>query len=876
MGWEEDRKLFADKLESLIKGIDEIKAIQGNRLITPEMSVQMDRTRKEAKRLLPKLKDGIFEIAVIGLEKAGKSSFVNAYLDRVILPTKGPRCTYTSTSIRHSTDRDRAKVEFYSTQEFDRLFSQKLASLQIPDSEKYNMRTMSLAQYQQLYEKFASPEIKKIYGNSLNTEIEDTIANKAELSHYLGHEDLDFEGDELENENFQSFITSPGKAMAVKDVTIFSTKMGDMKDAILYDVPGFNSPTIMHREQTKTKMAEADVVVIISKGNEPSITAEGLDFYSAASDEYGCTVKDKIFLFANKMDFVASLAEYEEAQAEIYSGWIQKFKIIPAENRGRIIFGSANAKLGDKVIGGEESRRKLASWGQDDGMAKIKAGLTHYYKKERLPALLSKVNQLRHEVEVIFAGLEKLNLDEDQSGNMDRDLAMRVLAKQRKNLKAILEDLRKELTNSSKLEKPLKQDISSKIHECVSEERYGVNKDELDKIDKSFATISTSEQPSKIDAHLRDVRFEKMHKEFIDAILGSVVERHNMIREEILKRFLQSLDVDPSNPGLTKLRENTEDFCNLNKYEDEAYYHSLIERFARDLFEVQIQMRHGKDRLNKFKEEASNFFSLGVFYDQEDAAHEDQTAIRFTNPADSRLWRIILYPESLGEAQTDTNTTSSSSALAKEVLEKVKQKLKLENLGPMLEELIFAIVASRGRMAWGAIELALQNMQKGNTPSNRLREARDLLEPLLARAPESSNAAPAESNVFDERAYLDNVSKKHINYNYDFVAKEFSDDVRALRESLLKAFVPAINLDKAFLAKEVKAIEDIIEKIGSDDDFIPYINTNLETIERAKMAELKQANELRMQDMAVLAHIKKILKSMDDLPTEQAENSLSV
>ncbi|MEH1787015.1 dynamin family protein [Nostoc sp.] len=57
------------------------------------------------RRQLERLKKREFRIAVVGLEKAGKSTFINAWLECDLLPAKGGRCTFTTTQI-YSVEND--------------------------------------------------------------------------------------------------------------------------------------------------------------------------------------------------------------------------------------------------------------------------------------------------------------------------------------------------------------------------------------------------------------------------------------------------------------------------------------------------------------------------------------------------------------------------------------------------------------------------------------------------------------------------------------------------------------------------------------------------------------------------------------------------
>ena len=74
---------------------------------------QIEKLLGRDERLLRKLRSQEFEIAVVGLEKAGKSTLSNALIRVNVLPAESERCTYTKTEIRSGTE-DRAEVEFYS------------------------------------------------------------------------------------------------------------------------------------------------------------------------------------------------------------------------------------------------------------------------------------------------------------------------------------------------------------------------------------------------------------------------------------------------------------------------------------------------------------------------------------------------------------------------------------------------------------------------------------------------------------------------------------------------------------------------------------------------------------------------------------------
>ena len=90
--------------------------------------------------------------------------------------------------------------------------------------------------------------------------------------------------------------------MAVKNVTIKSSRLSSIKNAVIYDVPGFDSPTQIHIEQTKHRMQTADVIILVASGCAPSLTGPQLSIFDTEIDQDGIRFGDKLFVFANKTD----------------------------------------------------------------------------------------------------------------------------------------------------------------------------------------------------------------------------------------------------------------------------------------------------------------------------------------------------------------------------------------------------------------------------------------------------------------------------------------------------------------------------------------------------------------------------------------------
>lgn len=187
--WESEKLVYIKKLERIINGVSKILGLKGNTVITPEMTKELMEYREQAQSLLPKLKKDEFEIAVVGLEKAGKSSFSNAFIGLTALPTDDQRCTYTSTCIRKGETDSSATVYFYTWEEFNSDFKDKLHVLGIPDASSYDLNNLSIERYAQLFDECDESK-RMLYENTLNQDIIDTLKNKDSLKQYIGTGEL--------------------------------------------------------------------------------------------------------------------------------------------------------------------------------------------------------------------------------------------------------------------------------------------------------------------------------------------------------------------------------------------------------------------------------------------------------------------------------------------------------------------------------------------------------------------------------------------------------------------------------------------------------------------------------------------------------------
>ena len=189
-----------------------IKQAADNRFITDEQ-------RREFEQ---KLDNDVLTIGVIGQMKAGKSTFLNAFVfERDVLPAATTPMTAALTVITYGPE-EKIEVEFYTCEEWDeqRLTAQRELT---PDSSEAEKSKVQAAQ--ELVEK--SARIGSRLPELLGTKRSDTLDK---LIEYVG---------------------ADGEFVSItKSVKIYYPKEY-LKGVEIVDTPGFNDPIVSREERTK-------------------------------------------------------------------------------------------------------------------------------------------------------------------------------------------------------------------------------------------------------------------------------------------------------------------------------------------------------------------------------------------------------------------------------------------------------------------------------------------------------------------------------------------------------------------------------------------------------------------------------------------------
>jgi GTPase Era involved in 16S rRNA processing len=267
------------------------------------MKIDLDDQLKRAKK-----KE--FEIAIIGREKAGKSSLINAWIGFDLLPSDRNRCTYTTTEIRScvNADEQRYIIEYFTSEEFTK--NTHLSEKSLGTSNYFN----------ELREK-ESEEIKKY-----SDEISKYLNRPFEMERFANFEEV--------KAKINSAISYPGHARAVKRIALFTLNLSNKENIVLYDVPGYDSPITLHKDLTKAKIASVDAILYAKQFCSPDLVDCEIEILKISDmNNPFIKAKDKICVALTNCDLANSAKEYQELINSNRKAWrvhgLQNSRIVP-------------------------------------------------------------------------------------------------------------------------------------------------------------------------------------------------------------------------------------------------------------------------------------------------------------------------------------------------------------------------------------------------------------------------------------------------------------------------------------------------------------------------------------------------------------------
>ena len=728
-------------------------------------SERMNSIHAKNQKLLRKLKTNEFEIAIVGLEKAGKSTFANSLIDNSVLPSAPERCTFTATRLCHGPDK--ATIEFYCESEFNEIFVQLLKEIKYPNAEVTTFRNLTIDKFEQFFAKLEETE-KELYKNHVGKTdegVKDILKNRDELR--LTGESMVFSGDDLNKDIFQSYIkgenkgTNTSKPRSVKKIEILSSRLQKLETAIIYDVPGFDSPTKIHIRQTEERLKEADAIILVTNvGRNPSIQGTSLSVINKNTDADGIALKDKLFVFGNQIDTANSASEAAGNQ-EILIKDVEKYKI---GRRDRVFVGSALKYLIDKKIIENEYN---PTFQVDDGIESIRAELIRYYETDRFEILKRKIDANRSLLQSLFKEIrDQLEVDfdvdfaENERSRLIREASKIIESRLEKGLKSIKSNLKDEIWEQKYFSKKFCEDVNN--FNCFVE----IDDDVISAVKKEVDDSVTNDIPiQKINQAIRVKLHGKFLNIFSKLINGITDEKSKDIEIRILREFTACVVGDDGAIYYDEVEAEVQkliDKLTSNISHNEGRFTYLIERFSRDIFDVLISNpMFSWDRNNKFAVAEKEFRYLDNFFQN----------------GNGSLINIILIGEN------------------KPIVDDTKSRLSTSNLSS----------AKNTRTALAsALAYVASNVQTVPIQRAVLDTAITALDFFLSK----NTLAESTINPFNiTSGYSPSATEKA-------VLIEINKDIVNLRTVLQTAIVPAINLELAFMNAIDKQIKILIDSMG--------------------------------------------------------------
>lgn len=145
-------------------------------LLSYEQKEKLTELKNKNEILKKKIISNEFEIAIVGLEKAGKSTFANALIKSNILPSAPERCTFTSTRLVNGNDQ--AKVKFYTEEQFEDIFQALLEEIEyVQPAQKTSFRSLSKESFERYFNSLEekNPGLYKNHIGKTDEEIKDIL-----------------------------------------------------------------------------------------------------------------------------------------------------------------------------------------------------------------------------------------------------------------------------------------------------------------------------------------------------------------------------------------------------------------------------------------------------------------------------------------------------------------------------------------------------------------------------------------------------------------------------------------------------------------------------------------------------------------------------
>ncbi len=591
--------------------------------------------------MLRKLRDEEFTIAIVGLEKAGKSTLGNALLKLMVLPEYSERCTYTTTEIK-AGEHNIGEIIFYSVEEFENDFKKRLELLKWQGDMDF--RSIDLEEFNDFWDGVAinDPATYHLHNGTTVEDIRAIVQGREVIQSLLGKSAKQFADDAINGSEFKRYITGidgyynsgavirSAHPYAVRKVNIQSANLVEFPNAIIYDVPGFDSPTSLHKEQTEEMLKRSDaIILVVNAGDTPNINGPQLEMLLKGKDEDGIMLYEKAFVFGNKIDKANNRQVALDNIAALKNDSANKYRIALEKH---ILAGSAKAYLEDNGIVSEDELRRgrvdvsstLQEWDMSNGIDELKWALEEYYQEDRFGVIRKRSNIVLREAKKF---LSELLLKTEAEGDKVVDASNRYVQRLTGDIarfsgvaKEIGRKWQGNINNPELL--PFSHGVIDKVAELfpyleAEDERLAV-------IERETLVDSANSYPAtRIDSEIREQLQSQFMRNVVAYTRALTSEKAQEVNIELVNAFLAAVGVGEDNPNYGELQASVgETFSNIlaaNGWESYTF-NSIVRRFTINLVENIIKTPFGnRERLDKILSSINDYKLLATFEQKADS-----------------------------------------------------------------------------------------------------------------------------------------------------------------------------------------------------------------------------------------------------------------
>ncbi len=596
------------KIRDVFIDINEISILK-----TEEELEKFNKINEKLNEWTNRLQDDRFKIALIGTTSAGKSTFANALLQNDLLPEDDKTTTYTSASIESSNE-DKVVIEFYKDIEFEERFQDLLKKLKI-ENESFNNLTLSTLQ--NILKEDWQQE------SSYKFEIEGILKDRENIKNYINKSTLIL--NDVTKENIRPYITKPEIARVVKKITIYSSKFKGMRELIIYDVPGFDSPTQLHKEQAAKFMKDSEVVVLVhGYGLGSDLNEAQVNMLKSTKDEFGSLLSNKMIVVGNKIDKEIPNDEMEAKEkikklSKDLTDDLKKYNVYKENN---FIPVSARGFLeSEGIIQGNEIADKLKSLNISNGFEEFHNRLKEVVNSDALEVLNRVVDKVLAEAKDFLASFAKdynpkfdekkklvdtISLIDKEWDRFKEELIYKIDSKQNEII-----------NNNYEIKENIQKQVSENWIKGISEKlKDYISKSEIEKSGGKANIVD----PTTINDYVRDKVYNES-LEYIIKLSTDVIDEKTKIEIDCIFNILKNTifgTTSSDEETLNELRDNFNQITEQFRYEKNSYK-PLINRFLVGVFEVIIKDRIGsnarKEKFNKYKDDILGLLHLTGKFD---------------------------------------------------------------------------------------------------------------------------------------------------------------------------------------------------------------------------------------------------------------------